>query len=47
MDENATWSEWRILVQQVVNEIMVGNVSVEDGAKDIHTKVQEVLDSSK
>ncbi|MPY15571.1 ABC transporter substrate-binding protein [Paenibacillus glucanolyticus] len=47
LDENATWSEWRILVQQVVNEIMVGNVSVEDGAKDIHTKVQEVLDSSK
>ncbi|MCV4234031.1 sugar ABC transporter substrate-binding protein [Virgibacillus sp. LDC1] len=47
LDENATWSEWRILVQQVVNEIMVGNVSVEDGVKDIHAKVQDVLDSGK
>lgn len=47
LDENASWSEWRILVQQVVNEIMVGNVSVADGVKDIHTKVQEVLDASK
>lgn len=47
LDENASWSEWRILVQQVVNEIMVGNVTVDDGVKDIHTKVQGVLDSSK
>jgi len=46
LDENATWGEWRILVQQVVNEMMVGNVSVEDGAQDIHKKVQEVLDGN-
>lgn len=47
LDENATWSEWRILVQQVVNEIVKGNVSVQDGAKDIHKKVQGVLDANK
>lgn len=47
LDENASWSEWRILVQQVVNEIMVDNVTVSDGLKDIHQKVQEVLDESK
>ncbi|RXZ76654.1 extracellular solute-binding protein [Paenibacillaceae bacterium] len=46
LDENATWSEWRILVQQVVNEMMVGNVDVEKGAVDIHKKVQEVLDAN-
>ncbi|WP_010272598.1 ABC transporter substrate-binding protein [Paenibacillus senegalensis] len=45
LDENASWSEWRILVQQVVNEIMVGNVTVEDGVREIHVKVQEVLDA--
>jgi multiple sugar transport system substrate-binding protein len=47
LDENATWSEWRILVQQVVNEIVKGNVKVEDGAKDIHKKVQDVLNGKK
>ncbi|MGN7384965.1 Putative ABC transporter substrate-binding protein yesO [Chlamydia abortus] len=46
LDENASWSEWRIVVQQVVNEIVKGNVDVEEGAKEIHQKVQEVLDAN-
>ncbi|WP_168118545.1 sugar ABC transporter substrate-binding protein [Paenibacillus sp. HB172176] len=48
LDENASWGEWRILVQQEVNEAIVnGTKSVEDAAKAIHKKVQEVLDADK
>lgn len=47
LDENATWSEWRILIQQEVNEAIVnGNKSVEEAAADAHKKVQEVLDAN-
>lgn len=45
MDENASWNEWRIAVQQVVNEIVKGNVAAEAGALDIHRRVQDILDS--
>lgn len=46
LDENASWSEWRIKVQQVVNEMIAGNVSAADGAKTIHEEVQKVLDDN-
>lgn len=46
LDENASWSEWRLKVQQVVNEMVSGNVKVEDGAKTIQTEVQKVLDDN-
>ncbi len=47
LDENATWSEWRILIQQDVNEAIVhGNKTVEEAAADAHKKVQEVLDAN-
>jgi len=47
LDENASWSEWRILVQQQVNESVVhGKISVEEAAAEIHQKVQEVLDEN-
>jgi len=46
LDENASWSEWRLKVQQVVNEMVAGNVKVEDGAKTIQTEVQKVLDDN-
>ncbi|GBF73009.1 hypothetical protein PA598K_01291 [Paenibacillus sp. 598K] len=45
MDENASWNEWRIAVQQIVNEIVKGTVTPEAGASDIHTKVQDILDN--
>ncbi|QJD87722.1 ABC transporter substrate-binding protein [Cohnella herbarum] len=44
LDENATWNEWRIVVQQVVNEIVDGNMTVEEGVKEIDAKVQPILD---
>lgn len=44
LDENASWNEWRILVQQQVNEAIVhGNITVEEAAAEIHKRVQEVL----
>jgi multiple sugar transport system substrate-binding protein len=47
LDENATWSEWRILIQQDVNEAIVhGNKTVEEATADAHKKVQEVLDAN-
>ncbi|MFD2115564.1 ABC transporter substrate-binding protein [Paenibacillus yanchengensis] len=47
LDENASWSEWRLIVQQQVNEAIVhGNISVEEALADIHPKVQEVLDQN-
>ncbi|MDI4649681.1 ABC transporter substrate-binding protein [Cohnella hashimotonis] len=46
LDENASWSEWRLKVQQVVNEMVAGNVKVEEGAKQIQTEVQKVLDDN-
>ncbi|WP_020615099.1 ABC transporter substrate-binding protein [Paenibacillus daejeonensis] len=45
LDENASWNEWRIAVQQIVNEIVKGNVTPEAGALDIHKRVQDILDS--
>ncbi len=45
LDENASWNEWRLLVQQQVNESIVhGKISVEQAAAEIHKRVQEVLD---
>jgi multiple sugar transport system substrate-binding protein len=46
LDENASWAEWRLKVQQVVNEMVAGNVSVDDGAKTIDKEVQQVLDDN-
>lgn len=47
LDENASWSEWRILVQQEVNEAIVNrNKTVEEATADAHKKVQEVLDAN-
>lgn len=48
LDENATWNEWRLLVQQQVNESVVhGKISVEEAAAEIHKRVQAVLDENK
>ncbi|MCU6713257.1 sugar ABC transporter substrate-binding protein, partial [Paenibacillus sp. J5C_2022] len=45
LDENASWAEWRLLVQQEVNEAIVhGNKSVEDALAAAHKSVQQVLD---
>jgi len=46
LDENASWSEWRIIVQQYVNELAKGNGDAESITKEIDQKVQEVLDSN-
>lgn len=47
LDENASWNEWRLLVQQQVNESVVhGKISVEEAAAIIHKRVQEVLDEN-
>lgn len=47
LDENDSWAEWRILVQQQVNEAIVhGNISVEEAAAEAHKNVQEVLDAN-
>ncbi|GGD82979.1 ABC transporter substrate-binding protein [Paenibacillus nasutitermitis] len=46
LDENASWSEWRIIVQQYVNELAKGNGDAQSIAKEIDKKVQEVLDSN-
>ena len=47
LDENATWNEWRLLVQQQVNESVVHRkITVEEAAAEIHKKVQEVLDEN-
>ena len=48
LDENATWNEWRLLVQQQVNESVVhGKITVEEAAAEIHKRVQEVLDANR
>lgn len=47
LDENASWSEWRILIQQEVNEAIVNlNKTVEEATADAEKKVQEVLDAN-
>lgn len=47
LDENDSWAEWRILVQQEVNEAIVhGNKSVEDAMAAAHKSVQQVLDEN-
>jgi multiple sugar transport system substrate-binding protein len=45
LDENDTWAEWRLIVQQQVNESVVnGNISVEEALEEAHKLVQDVLD---
>ncbi|WP_246608766.1 ABC transporter substrate-binding protein [Paenibacillus agaridevorans] len=47
LDENASWAEWRLLVQQEVNEAIVHrNKSVEDALASAHKSVQQVLDEN-
>ncbi len=47
LDENASWNEWRLVVQQQVNEAIVhGNITVDEAVAEIHKKVQEVLDEN-
>lgn len=46
LDENASWNEWRIIVQQYVNELAKGNGDAQSITKEIDKKVQEVLDSN-
>lgn len=46
-DENASWAEWRLLVQQEVNDAVVqGTKSVEDALTAAHKSVQQVLDEN-
>lgn len=47
LDENASWTEWRGAAQPVINDIMKGNTTVEEGVKLIQEKVQAVLDKNK
>ncbi|GAA3407944.1 ABC transporter substrate-binding protein [Paenibacillus hodogayensis] len=48
LDENASWNEWRGVAQPIINDIVVtGNISAEEGVKQIHEKVQAVLDNNK
>lgn len=48
LDENASWNEWRGAAQPIINDIVLNfNISAEEGAKQIHEKVQTVLDNNK
>lgn len=48
LDENASWNEWRTAAQPIINDIVVtGNLSAEEGVKQIDEKVQAVLDKNK
>lgn len=47
LDENDSWSEWRLLVQQEVNDAVANrNKSVEEALAAAHKGVQQVLDEN-
>ncbi len=44
LDENDTWSEWRLVAQEYVNEAIVNqNMSVEEAMEQTHKEVQAIL----
>ncbi|CAG7652742.1 ABC transporter substrate-binding protein [Paenibacillus allorhizosphaerae] len=47
LDENPSWNEWRAAAGPILNDIMDGKRTPEDGAKEIQQKVQQVLDENK
>ncbi|PYI56911.1 ABC transporter substrate-binding protein [Paenibacillus flagellatus] len=46
LDENPTWNEWRAAATPILNDILDGKKSPADGAKDIQSKVQRILDEN-
>lgn len=46
LDENSTWSEWRLAAQPIFEEILNGTKAPADGLKEIKQKVQAVLDEA-
>lgn len=46
LDENATWNEWRVIVQQYVNEWVKGNSNPAAQAEELNKKIQDVLDGN-
>jgi multiple sugar transport system substrate-binding protein len=44
---NHRWPEFNTAVDQVFGPIWTGNVSVEDGMKEVTSKLQEILDKPK
>ncbi|MBB6671292.1 ABC transporter substrate-binding protein [Cohnella nanjingensis] len=47
LDENPSWNEWRAAAGPILNDIMDGKRTPEDGTKEIQQKVQQVLDDNK
>ncbi|ULL15941.1 sugar ABC transporter substrate-binding protein [Paenibacillus sp. H1-7] len=47
LDENPSWNEWRAAAGPILNDIMDGKRTPEDGVKEIQQKVQQVLDDNK
>ncbi|MDF2660917.1 MAG: extracellular solute-binding protein family 1 [Paenibacillus sp.] len=47
LDENPTWNEWRAAATPILNDILDGKKSAADGVKEIHQKVQAILDDDK
>ncbi|RAV22421.1 ABC transporter substrate-binding protein [Paenibacillus contaminans] len=47
LDENPTWNEWRAAANPILDDIMDGKRTPEDGAKEIQQKVQAILDENK
>lgn len=46
LDENKCWNEWRTAAQPIFDDIIDGNTDAAAGLKDIHDKVQKVLDEN-
>ncbi|MCQ6560528.1 ABC transporter substrate-binding protein [Paenibacillus mendelii] len=47
LDENPTWNEWRAAANPILDDIMDGKRSPEEGAKEIQQKVQAILDENR
>ncbi|MGO4496295.1 sugar ABC transporter substrate-binding protein [Paenibacillus sp. 2RAB27] len=47
LDENPSWTEWRTAAQPIITDIVKGNIPAEEGLKQVHEKVQAVLDKNK
>ncbi|NOU71594.1 extracellular solute-binding protein [Paenibacillus sp. LMG 31458] len=47
LDENPSWNEWRAAANPILDDIMDGKKAPEEGAKEIQTKVQAILDDNK
>ncbi|MFC4807944.1 ABC transporter substrate-binding protein [Paenibacillus sp. GCM10023250] len=46
LDENPSWNEWRAAANPILDDIMDGKRTPADGAKEIQSKVQTILDEN-